>query len=141
MMTFFRYAALAPAYPVRYGLALALAILLSLIIFQVPVPPSDTTSNSAPWRCLIPGTAHADVVADFNEKFSALNPPPNSSVHSDYLFEQIALGSRYTVMLLDQIREQAATNSHRLEKLSEQLDTLIEQNQQIIELLEKERDQ
>lgn len=88
----------------------------------------------------MPGTAQADMAADFNEKFEALTPPVNSSVHSDYLFEQIALGSRYTVMQLEQIREQSSANSRRFEKLSEQLDTLIEQNQQIIELLEKEKE-
>ncbi len=91
------------------------------------------------WRCLIPGTAQADVAADFNEKFDALSPPENSSVHSDYLFEQIALGSRYTVIQLDQIREQAAANSRQFEKLSKQLDILIEQNQQLIKLLEKDK--
>ncbi|MEX1298308.1 MAG: hypothetical protein AB1Z38_05155 [Desulfotignum sp.] len=84
--------------------------------------------------------AQADVAAEFNEKFDALIPPENSSVHSDYLFEQIALGSRYTVMQLEQIREHAAANSQRFQKLSEQLDTLIEQNQQIIELLENQKD-
>jgi hypothetical protein len=84
--------------------------------------------------------AQADVAAEFNEKFDALIPPENSSVHSDYLFEQIALGSRYTVMQLEQIREQAAANSQRFQKLSEQLDTLIEQNQQIIELLGNRKD-
>jgi hypothetical protein len=140
MMPFFRESALrSPVKPPRYGLAVVLAILFSLVIFQVPVPFSDTTSNSISWRCLMPGTAQADMAGDFYEKFDALIPPANSSVHSDYLFEQIALGSRYTVMQLEQIREQSAANSRWFEKLSEQLDTLIEQNQQIIELLEREK--
>jgi hypothetical protein len=141
MMPFFRCATLrAPVNSARYGLAVALAILFSLITFQAPVPFSDTTLNPTSWRFQIPGTAQADVVADFNEKFDALIPPANSSVHSDYLFEQIALGSRYTIIQLEQIREQSAANSQRFEKLSEQLNTLIEQNQQIIELLEKQKD-
>jgi hypothetical protein len=92
-------------------------------------------SLPAPLHYLTPGTAHADTAADFNEKFNALTPPDNSSVHSDYLFEQIALGSRFTITLLNQIKDQATANNNRFEKLSEQLDTIIEQNQQIIELL------
>jgi hypothetical protein len=123
---------------VRYGRAIALAVLFSLTVFLSPVPSPDTISNPV-WRCLIPGTARADMAADFNEKFDALIPPENSSVHSDYLFEQIALGSRYTVMQLEQIREQTAATTRGFEKLSQQLETLIEQNQQIIELLEKEK--
>ena len=141
MMPFFRCAALhAPVNSARYGLAVALAILFSLSTFQVPVPFSDTTVNPTSWRFPIPGTAQADVTAEFNEKFDALIPPPNSSVHSDYLFEQIALGSRYTVMQLEQIREQTAATTRGFEKLSQQLETLIEQNHQIIELLEKQKD-
>lgn len=141
MMPIFRNSALrVPVKPFRYGLAVVLAILFSLFMFQIPVPFSDTKSNPTSWRSLMPGTAQADMAADFNEKFEALTPPVNSSVHSDYLFEQIALGSRYTVMQLEQIREQSSANSRRFEKLSEQLDTLIEQNQQIIELLEKEKE-
>jgi hypothetical protein len=125
---------------VRYGRAIALAVLFSLTIFQAPVPSSDSSSNPFPWRWLIPGMARADMAADFNEKFDALVPPENSSVHSDYLFEQIALGSRYTVMQLEQIRDQAAATTRAYEKLSQQLDTLIEQNRQIIELLERRND-
>jgi hypothetical protein len=139
MMPFFRDPTLhAPVQYARYGLAIVIAVLFSLIIFQNTVPSPDKTLNSVPWGCLIPGTAQADVAGDFTEKFDALIPPENSSVHSDYLFEQIALGSRYTVMQLEQIREQATANSQRFEKLSKQLDTLIEQNRHIIELLEKE---
>lgn len=125
MMPFFRYTVrFAPVHPARFGLIFVFA---TLIFF------------STSWGCLIPGTAHADVVAEFNEKFTALIPPENSSVHSDYLFEQIALGSRYTVIQLEQIREQAAANKGQFEKLSKQLDILIEQNQQLIELLKKEK--
>jgi len=141
MMPFFRCAALrAPVNSARYSLAVALAILFSLITFQVPVPFSDTTLSLTSGRFPIPGTAQADVVGEFNEKFDALIPPANSSVHSDYLFEQIALGSRYTVIQLEQIREQAAATTRGFEKLSQQLNTLIEQNQEIIEFLEKHKD-
>lgn len=135
MMPFFRYVALhTPVFPI------VLFILFLFVILQGSLSFPDTTSSPALWRCLIPGMAQADVAAEFNEKFDALIPPENSSVHSDYLFEQIALGSRYTVMQLEQIREQDAANSQRFQKLSEQLDTLIEQNQQIIELLENQKD-
>lgn len=140
MMPFFRdYARHIPVQHARYGLAIVLAVLFFLVIFQGTIPSPDKTLNSVPWGCLIPGTAQADVAGDFTEKFDALIPPENSSVHSDYLFEQIALGSRYTVMQLEQIREQTAATTRGFEKLSQQLETLIEQNQQIIELLEKEK--
>lgn len=141
MTPFFRYPALRGfVQSVRYGRAVVLAVFFSLTIFQAPVPFSGTMLNPVLWRCLIPRTAQADMAADFNEKFDALAPPENSSVHSDYLFEQIALGSRYTVMQLEQIKKQAAVGTHRFEKISEQLDVLIEQNRQIIELLKKGKD-
>jgi hypothetical protein len=140
MTPFFRYPALrGSVQSVRYGRAIVLAVLFSLTIFQAPVPSPDTILNPVPWRWLIPGMARADTAADFNEKFDALVPPENSSVHSDYLFEQIALGSRYTVMQLEQLREQSAANRQQFQKLSEQMDILIEQNQQIIELLKNGR--
>ena len=141
MTPFFRYPAPGGfVQSVRYGRAIVLAVLFSVTIIQIPALSPDTLLNPLPWRCLIPGTARADMAADFNEKFEALIPPKNSSVHSDYLFEQIALGSRYTVMQLEQIRGENAAAARGFEKLSQQLETLIEQNQQIIELLEKEND-
>ena len=84
-------------------------------------------------------TAFASDISDtFTKKYSALLPAENSSVRSDYLFEQIALGSEYTVRLLDQINENNAQLEHKVDTIIEKFDVLIEQNHKIIDLLEKQ---
>ncbi len=84
--------------------------------------------------------AHAsDLSATFSEKYNALLPPENSSVNSDYLFEQIALGSEYTVRLLDQMNERNLSLDDKMDQIIEKFDVLIDQNQKIIELLEKQK--
>lgn len=80
----------------------------------------------------------AEITDDFTEKYNALVPPENSSVHGDYLFEQIALGSRYTIMMLERINETNKEAGDRTDQLIEKLDILIEQNEMIIKLLKKE---
>ncbi len=83
-----------------------------------------------------PGYA-SDLSDTFSEKYNSLVPPSNSSVHSDYLFEQIALGSEYTIKLLDQMNRQNDERNEKIDILVNKFDTLIEQNKQIIKLLEK----
>jgi len=84
-------------------------------------------------------TARTSNISDtFSEKYTSLLPPENSSVHSDYLFEQIALGSEYTIRLLDQINERNISLDNKVDKVIEKFDILIEQNQKIIDLLEKQ---
>lgn len=73
----------------------------------------------------------------FSEKFDALAPRENSSVQSDYLFEQISLGSKYTILMLEEIKGQQAEFNGKMDTLIEKFDVLIEQNKKIIELLEK----
>ncbi len=81
---------------------------------------------------------YASEVSDtFSDKYQALLPQENSSVHSDYLFEQISLGSRYTVMMLDQINDTNTDFAQKTDQVIERLDILIEQNKTIIELLKK----
>lgn len=75
----------------------------------------------------------------FSEKFNSLLPPESSSVHSDYLFQQIALGSEYTVRLLDRITEQTGSLENKVDTIVEKFDVLIQQNQKIIDLLEKQQ--
>jgi len=82
--------------------------------------------------------AHASDVSDsFAEKFKDLTPRANSSVNSDYLFEQIALGSQYTILLLDQLNDKIDRRNDKLDEIMGKFDILIEQNQKIIQLLEK----
>lgn len=86
--------------------------------------------------------AHASSISDtFSEKYNSLYPSKNSSVRSDYLFEQIALGSEYTVRLLDQMNERNLSLDDKVDQLIEKFDILIDQNQKIIELLEKQKSQ
>ncbi len=83
----------------------------------------------------------SDISDTFAQKYSALLPGENSSVRSDYLFEQIALGSEYTVRLLDQLNDQNLALDQRVDTIIEKFDVLIEQNQKIIDLLEKQSKQ
>lgn len=86
--------------------------------------------------------AYTSGISDtFSEKYRSLLPRENSSVGSDYLFEQMALGSEYTVRLLDQINEQNAALDQRVDTIIEKFDVLIHQNQKIIDLLEKQSKQ
>jgi hypothetical protein len=83
--------------------------------------------------------AHTSEISDtFAQESRALKPGQNSSVRSDYLFEQIALGGEYTVRLLDQINDQNAALGQKIDAITEKFDILIDQNQKIIELLEKQ---
>jgi len=85
--------------------------------------------------------ANASEISDtFAEKYKALMPRESSSVHSDYLFEQISLGSHYTILLLDQLSTKTGQGNDKLDRIMEKFDILIEQNQKIIQLLEKKDD-
>ena len=84
--------------------------------------------------------AHASDISDsFTQKYNSLLPPENSSVASDYLYEQIALGSQYTIILLDQLNTNNGTLNEKVEIMIEKFSILIEQNQKIIYLLEKSK--
>ena len=84
-------------------------------------------------------TAYASDISDtFTKKYSSLLPGENSSVKSDYLFEQIALGGEYTVQLLDQIKDQNTSFNQKVDTIIEKFDILIDQNQKIIDLLKKQ---
>jgi hypothetical protein len=83
----------------------------------------------------------SDISDTFSEKYNALTPPESSSVHGDYLFEQISLGSEYTVRLLDRIKDQNLSLEDKLDQIIEKFDVLIDQNQKIMKLLEKQKSQ
>jgi len=83
---------------------------------------------------------HASDISDsFIKKYNSLFPAENSSVNSDYLYEQIALGSQYTIMLLDQLNTDNGTLNEKVDIMIEKFDILIEQNRKIIDLLEKSK--
>jgi hypothetical protein len=77
----------------------------------------------------------SDISDTFAEKYKSLLPAENSSVHSDYLFEQISLGSEYTVRMLDQINANNDKLNEKVDIMIEKFDILIEQNKKMIELL------
>ena len=64
-------------------------------------------------------------------------PRENSSVGSDYLFEQMALGSEYTIRALDMIHSRSTSLNDKVDLMLEKYDELIRQNREIIKLLEK----
>jgi hypothetical protein len=79
----------------------------------------------------------SEISDGFSERFNSLVPPKSSSVHSDYLFEQISLGSAYTVRVLDMIHTQNRELNEKYDLLLERNDTMIRQNKEMIELLKK----
>jgi len=79
----------------------------------------------------------SDVSDTFTQKYNSFVPAENSSVGSDYLFEQIALGSKYTVRMLDQLNENNEKLNEKVDIMIEKFDILIEQNKKLIKLLEK----
>ena len=79
----------------------------------------------------------SDISDAFSEKYNNLKPPDNSSVHSDYLFEQMALGSEYTIIMLNDLISQNNSLDVKADIIIEKFDILIEQNKKIIELLGK----
>ena len=79
----------------------------------------------------------SDMSEQFSERYESLIPPPNSSVHSDYLLQQIALGSDYNVRMLDKIYIQNSMINEKYDALIERCDTIIRQNDKIIEWLKK----
>ncbi len=83
----------------------------------------------------LPVVCASDLSDTFYEKYDNLKPPENSSVHSDYLFEQIALGSEYTIIMLNSLVEQNSSLDGKADIMIEKFDILIEQNKKIIELL------
>jgi hypothetical protein len=85
----------------------------------------------------VPDVYASDVSGTFSQKYNDLKPPDNSSVHSDYLFEQIALGSEYTIIMLNDLIMQNKSLDVKTDIIIEKFDILIEQNKRIIELLGK----
>ncbi len=82
---------------------------------------------------------HASDISDsFTQKYNSMIPAENSSVQSDYLFEQIALGSQYTILMLDQFNNRHDSFNEKLDIMIEKFNTLIDQNNKIIKLLEKQ---
>ncbi|MDM8538183.1 hypothetical protein QUF70_15630 [Desulfobacterales bacterium HSG17] len=84
---------------------------------------------------------HASDISDsFTQKFNSMIPAESSSVQSDYLYEQIALGSQYTILMLDQLTTGNENLNYKTDVMIEKFDILIEQNKKIIELLQKTKD-
>lgn len=77
----------------------------------------------------------SDISDSFIQKYNSLVPSESSSVRSDYLFEQIALGSKYTIMMLEQISSNNEDLGQKVDTLAEKLEILIEQNRKLLELL------
>ncbi len=86
------------------------------------------------FSCLVQAS---DIADTFTEKYTELAPRENSSVNSDYVFEQIALGSQYTIKMLDQLNDKNGNSNLKMGIMIEKFEVLINQNNKIIELLEK----
>ncbi len=78
----------------------------------------------------------SDISDSFTQKYNSLVPAENTSVRSDYLYEQISLGSQYTILLLDQLTTGNDSLNQKVDTMIEKFNILIEQNQKIIKLLE-----
>lgn len=71
----------------------------------------------------------------YDAEFSAAVPAPNSSVHSDYKFDQIAMGGLYTTKSLQLIYQQNQELIAKQDDLIDKYNEMIEQNREIIRLL------
>jgi len=87
--------------------------------------------------CYSPFGYASDISDTFSDKYQSFVPKENSSVNSDYLFKQIALGSEYTIRMLDQLNGNNEELKEKFDVMIEKFDILIEQNKKIIKLLEK----
>ncbi len=84
---------------------------------------------------------HASDISDsFTQKYNSMIPAESSSVHSDYLYEQIALGSQYTILMLEQLNTGKESLNQKTDIMIEKFNILIEQNKKIIELLKRTKD-
>lgn len=88
---------------------------------------------------LMPVMARADEMQElldsFRQQYSSLTPRPGSSVNSDYVFRQTALGAYYTTGALALLHDQNAEMLQNQEALLERFDRLLRQNQEILLLL------
>jgi anion-transporting ArsA/GET3 family ATPase len=75
------------------------------------------------------------IVEQFGEKYEALTPPTNSSVNTDYKQQQIALGSFYSVKMMEQIYNQNKEMVQKNDQLLKKYDEIVQQNRQVIQLL------
>jgi hypothetical protein len=86
-----------------------------------------------------PMPSHADPMEElldsFRQQYGSLTPRPGSSVNSDYVFRQTALGVYYTTNALAMIHDQNAEMLQTQHALLERLDRLLRQNQEMLQLL------
>ena len=75
------------------------------------------------------------IVEQFDKKYYALQPPSNSSVNTDYKQQQIALGSRYSVKIMEQLYNQNKEMVQNNDRLLKKYEEIVQQNRQIIQLL------
>jgi len=71
----------------------------------------------------------------YTGEFESLKPAENSSVGTDYKFDQIALSGLYTTRTLGLIYQQNQTVIQKQDEILRRYDTIIEQNREIIRLL------
>ena len=78
-----------------------------------------------------------ELIRKYEKEYTALVPPPNSSMNADYKMEQIAVGTMYVgkslKKLYDQNQEQIRQNKIMMRKYDE----IIKQNNEMIKLLKR----
>lgn len=101
-----------------------LLIIVSIQLFVLMILSSQSLSDSV-----------ETIVEQFGKKYNALNPPPNSSVNTDYKQQQIALGSFYSVKIMEQIYNQNREIVQKNNQMLKKYDEIIQQNKELIRLL------
>ncbi|GBC59820.1 hypothetical protein DENIS_0761 [Desulfonema ishimotonii] len=85
------------------------------------------------------GMALADpmdsLIDEYEQAFKAVKPPPQSSVRSDYKFDQMAMSGLYTTRTLRLIYQQNQSLMERQDEMLNRYDQIIEQNKEVIRLL------
>lgn len=78
-----------------------------------------------------------DLLREYQEEFEAAKPPPQSSVHADYKFDQIAMGGLFTARSLRLLYQQTQESLRRQDEILLKYDQIIQQNNEIIRLLQE----
>jgi len=76
-----------------------------------------------------------ELAEKYEKEYTALVPPPNSSMNADYKMEQVAVGTMYTGRSLKKIYDQNQEQIRQNKVFMLKHDELIKQNNEIIRLL------
>ena len=89
--------------------------------------------------CFYPGYIHCNEMDKhmdkFKKEYNNATPRTNSSVNTDYKIDQAVIGIKYIAESLGLVYEQNRESAGKIISISQKFDTIILQNEKIIEIL------